>query len=193
VTDSTTALNPFHVHDPQSAPEASRAILEQARQSYGFIPNLLGVLSGSPVALEAYTTLSEILEGGTLSAAERQVVLLTVSVANRCVYCVGAHSALAARAGVPQDAIDAIRAERPIDDARLGPLSAIARLLVEQRGWLGEAELETFTQAGFAPEQILEVVTALALETISNYTNHLAETPLDGAFAATSWTPPEEA
>lgn len=186
-----TVSHRFDVQSRETAPEASRPILENARRSYGFVPHLLGVLANSPVALRAYTTLGEILEDGTLTPAERQVVFLTVSVVNRCRYCVGAHTALAESAGVPEDVVEALREERPLPDVRLAALSTVARRLVERRGWLGEDEVYAFLDAGFDEAQLLEVITALAMKTLSNYTNHLAETPLDLAFRKTAWTPPE--
>ncbi|HVS16139.1 MAG TPA: carboxymuconolactone decarboxylase family protein [Thermoanaerobaculia bacterium] len=185
-----TAIQTFQVHTEETAPEAARPILEGARRSFGFVPNLLGVLANSPVALEAYTTLSQILERGTLSPAERQVVLLTVSVVNRCDYCVGAHTVIAVASGAPGEVIRAIREERAIAEPRLAALSTVARRLVERRGWLPEQEVQEFYDAGFEPGQLLEVVTALAMKTLSNFTNHLAETPLDGAFAEAAWTAP---
>lgn len=100
-----------------------------------------------------------------------------------------AHTVLAAASGAPRDVVDAIRAERPVADSRLGALSVLARLLVEQRGWLGEEEVADFVDAGFETSQILEVVAAVALKTISNYANHLADTPLDPEFRAAGWTP----
>jgi alkylhydroperoxidase family enzyme len=75
-------------------------------------------------------------------------------------------------------------------DGRLGALSTVARRLVESRGWLEEDEVAAFVNAGFDEAQLLEVITALALKTLSNYTNHVAETPLDAPFRKTAWTPP---
>jgi AhpD family alkylhydroperoxidase len=118
------------------------------------------------------------------------VVLLTISVVNRCRYCVGAHTALARRAGVVEDVVEAIREERPVPDARLAALSTVARQLVERRGWLDEDEVSRFLEAGFDPAQLLEVITALAMKTLSNYTNHLAQTPLDAPFRKTAWEAP---
>jgi uncharacterized peroxidase-related enzyme len=187
-----TPVHRFELHDAETAPEASRPILGEAARKYGFVPNLLRVLANSPVALRAYATLGGILDDGTLTPAERQVVLLTISVVNRCRYCVGAHSALARRAGVAEDVVEAIREERPLPDARLAALSTVARRLVAQRGWLDEGAVQGFLDSGFDPAQLLEVITALAMKTLSNYTNHLAETPLDVAFRETAWTPREE-
>jgi hypothetical protein len=48
--------------------------------------------------------------------------------------------------------------------------------------------------SGTAPEaaryqshHVLEVLVGVAMKTLSNYTNHLAATPLDSAFAGRAW------
>jgi uncharacterized peroxidase-related enzyme len=187
---SSETVIQFDVHSTETAPEPSRATLESARRAFGFVPNLLGVLANSPVALRAYTSLAEILEEGSLTPAERQVVLLSTSVANRCQYCVAAHSALAIGADVPPDVVEAIRDGRTVPAGRLGALSTLARRLVESRGWLEEHEVTAFVNAGFEEAQLLEVITALAMKTLSNYTNHLAQTPLDAPFRKTAWEAP---
>jgi hypothetical protein len=45
----------FKLHDQESAPEASKPLLEQAEKKYGFALNLFGVMAESPAALKAYT------------------------------------------------------------------------------------------------------------------------------------------
>ena len=45
-----------------------------------------------------------------------------------------------------------------------------------------------FQTVGYSKAQILEVFLSLSFKTLSNYVNHLAETPLDDAFAARAWT-----
>ena len=59
----------FSIHTEQTAPEASRAILEGAKAKYGFLPNLLGGLAESPAALEAYVTLSGIFDKSSFTPA----------------------------------------------------------------------------------------------------------------------------
>ena len=36
----------------------------------------------------------------------------------------------------------------------------------------------------------LEILVGVMLKTLSNYTNHLAHTPLDAVFAPNAWHPP---
>ena len=185
-------MSEFQVHTKQSAPEQSREIMEGAEKKYGFLPNLLGVLAESPVALEAYTSLSAMLEKGTLSAAERALVLLAVSRTNECHYCVAAHSGIALQSGLSEGTVEALREGEELDDPKLEALRRFTVSMVEERGFLDPEELRTFLDAGYTKEQALEVITAVAMKTVSNYTNHLAETPVDEPFAEHTWDPEAE-
>lgn len=177
----------YPVHTIETAPEAAKATLTAAQKGYGFIPNLLGVMSSAPALVEAYTTLAKIFESTSLTPSERQTVLLTTSYENDCSYCVAAHSAIAAMQKVPQDVIGAIRDGAPIADGKLEALRRFTRAVVVSRGWPTEAELHAFFHAGYGEQQVLEVVLGVGLKTLSNYTNHVAEAPLDAGFSAVAW------
>jgi AhpD family alkylhydroperoxidase len=148
----------------------------------GFVPNLLGVMAEAPPLLEAYLTLTGILEKTSLTPAERQLVLLTVSRTNDCHYCIPAHIFLAEKAGLAPEAIAAIRDGRTIGDPRLEALRRLTEGLVQGRGRVAPEEVGAFLAAGFSRAQVLEVVLGVGLKTLSNYTNHLAETPIDAPF-----------
>lgn len=177
----------FPLHDVESAPEAARPALERAEVAYGFIPNLLRVLAEAPAALEAYTTLNGLLEETSFTPAERQILLLSVSAENGCEYCVPAHSGLARRAGVPEEVVEAIRDGRPAPDHRLQALRRFAQVVVRERGHAPEAEIDAFRDAGFSRANLLEVLLGVAMKTLSNYTNHMAGTPVDEPFEALAW------
>lgn len=178
----------YAVHTVETAPDAARQMLAAAQNAYGFLPNLLAVMAESPALVKAYTTLSKIFEETSLSPAERQVVLLTTSFENECGYRVAAHSAIAGMQKVPQDAIEAIRRGAPIAHKKLEALHRFTGALVASRGWPSEQDVTAFLAAGYTKAQILEVVLGVGLKTLSNYTNHVAETPLDAAFQPLAWT-----
>lgn len=171
--------------------EPARDSLERAQRAFGFVPNLVGVLANAPIAARAYLALSEIFGTGTLSEIERQVVLLTVSVAHGCEYCVAAHSTVARGVRMPPAVLRALRTDEPLPEARLEALRRTTAALVARRGWLTDDERTRFTAAGYTEGQLLEVIVGVALKTLSNYTNHLASTPVDAAFAADTWRPVE--
>ena len=172
----------FTVHTLDTAPEQSRDILARAALQFGFIPNLYAVMAEAPVLLKSYRRLSELLEGGRLSAAERQIVYLAVSQANLCHYCLAAHGALAAATGLSEPVVAAVREGRRVDTPKFEALRRVTAALVEKRGWLSEDDLSSFFGAGYGRDHLLEVIAGVGLKTMSNYTNHLAHTPVDEAF-----------
>lgn len=177
----------FSIHTPDTAPEDSRSKLEKGKQRYGFVPNLWGALAEAPTALDAYVALGELFDRTSLTRTERQVVLLAISAANGCTYCVGAHSAIADMQKVPGDVVDALREQRSISEPKLEALRTFTTTLVEKRGWASEQDVQAFLDAGFHRQQVLEVILGLSYKTLSNYTNHLVDTPLDEPFQGRAW------
>lgn len=177
-------LNPLTI---DNAPEQARPLLEKAKQKYGFVPNLLGVMAHAPATLEAYMTLSGLFDKTSLSPTERQVVLLAISAENECTYCVSAHTAIAQMQNVDADVVEAIRNGKPIKDNKLEALRRFAVEVVTTRGWPSDEAKAAFHDAGYSEAQVLEVILGVGMKTLSNYTNHAADTPLDGAFSDAAW------
>lgn len=182
-------MQDFTVHTIETAPDQSVALLEGAQKAFGFVPNLIGVLAESPAAAEAYLTLSQIFEKSSLSPAECQGAILAISRYNECDYCMAVHSVIASTQKVPAEVIQAIRNDQPIVDGKLEALRTFATTVVDKRGWVSDDDVAAFLSAGFTHAQILEIILAASLKTLSNYANHVAETPLDDAFASRAWQP----
>lgn len=179
------------IFDDTNAPAEAKSTLKSVKAKYGFIPNLMGELAASPAALDGYVSLSTIFGQTGLTPVEQQVVLLTTSYENNCDYCMAAHSTLALNIGLDRDALLAIREGREIEgEPRLEALRRFTLAVVRQRGLVETSEIETLMDAGFTRANILDVITGVSLKTLSNYTNHLAETPVDDAFAAMAWSKP---
>jgi len=182
-------MSNFNVHTKETAQTESAELLANAEKSFGFIPNLLAVFAESPAALKAYLTIGKIFDESSFSATERQLVILAASRFNECRYCVAAHSVAAIMQKVPADVVDAIRLDQPIADSRLEALWTFTTAVVEKRGWVSEDDTAAFLTAGYTKAQILEVILGISFKTLSNYTNHIADTPLDDAFAPKAWAP----
>lgn len=181
----------FPIHTKETAPEASRTTLEATAKKYGFVPNLYGVLAGSPAAVQAYAGINKALEQSALSPVEQQVVALTVSATNDCAYCVGAHSTVAQMVRMPEDILLALREQRPISDGKLDTLRTLVMSILHHRGWVPENDLEQFVAAGYTQRHVLDALTIVSLKTLSNYVNHIAHTPLDPQFASQAWSAKE--
>lgn len=177
----------FTIHDENSAPQDVAPALAQAKQNFGFVPNLHGVFAESPQAFNAYHALSEQFQNTSLPAKAQHVVWLAASRQNSCHYCMAAHSALAQQAGLDTEAIEALRNDKPLPDESLEAVRRFTQTVITHQGFVPMEETEAFLAAGFSQRQILDIVLGVAMKTLSNYTNHFADTPVDDAFQAHAW------
>lgn len=184
---------PFKILSIENAPEGSKAILEGYKKKLGFVPNLMGIMASSPPVIEGYVALNQLFEKTSLTPTERQVVLLEISAANGCGYCVAAHTVIAKMQAVPDAVVAALRDGETIADAKLQALRAFARAVVETRGYPAEDAKKAFLAAGYGQTQVMEVILGAAMKTLSNYVNHAAQTPLDEAFEPARWSQPQRA
>lgn len=175
------------VHTPETAPEGAKKALEGIKGKMGFVPNIMGVFSGSPQTLEAYQTLQGLLGKTSFTPTEQQVVVMTASYENDCSYCMAAHTSIAKSQGVDDSVIKTVRNGESYDDPKLQALADFTKAVVQQRGNVSDDQVKQFKDAGYGEQQILEVILGVAMKTISNYTNHIAETPVDEAFEENKW------
>jgi AhpD family alkylhydroperoxidase len=189
---STTA-NAFIVHTLDSAPAASKPHLEATAKAWGFVPTLHATLAESPIALEGYNALFALVAKSTLTPVEQQVAYMTANVFHECEYCTAGHTFLSRKAGMDEAAVQALRNGEVITtNPKLEALRAFTLVVLRDRGVVGDAAVQAFLAAGYTKENVLEVVTIIATKVISNYTNHLAHTPLEGFMSdpALRWIAP---
>ena len=180
-------MTTFQLHDTQSAPSDAKPILEGSQKSMGMIPNLHAVLAEAPQTLKAYGTLHELFTNTSLNNDEITVVWQTINVEHECTYCVPAHTAIAKQMSVSDDISQALRDETPLPDEKLEALRTFTKQVIAKRGNVEKTDLAAFFKAGYGQQQVLEVILGLAQKTISNYVNHIAETPVDEPFQALAW------
>tara|TARA_R110000744_G_scaffold20336_5_gene53392 strand:+ start:9381 stop:9938 length:558 start_codon:yes stop_codon:yes gene_type:complete len=174
-------------HTIESAPEASKALLEKSVSAYGMLPNLHGVLAGAPNLLDAYQILHELFLNTSFDAEELTVVWQGINVEHGCNYCVPAHTAIAHSMKVDADLIQALRDEQPMPTAKLQALLDTTLIIVRNRGHISAEELANFYAAGYGEQQLLEIILGLSQKVISNYTNHIAGTVVDKPFSKFPW------
>lgn len=181
----------YTVHTLDTAPVASRGVMAQFVDAWGFLPHLGGAMAESPAAIELlWVGYGALTSKATLTGAEQQLVSIAVSRENQCAYCVAAHSTLAQTSGLDAAALQAVRNGTPVPQPRLEALRLTVVALVQKRGWLTAAEQHRFTSAGYTPAQLLEVVGWVAVKTLTNYVNHVAATPVDSQWQGQTWTAP---
>lgn len=170
-----TRIAPLNLND---ASPAVAETLTGVKAKIGMLPNLFTTLAHSPGALNGYLALSGALAESLLDARQREIVALAVGQANECGYCLAAHTAIGKGAGLTADAIAAARLGQGLNPADAA-LAGFARVLTITRGNATDADYRTFLAGGFTPAQALDVVALVALNTLTNYTNHLAGTVVD--------------
>ena len=92
--------------------------------------------------------------------------------------------------GVPNDVVESVRAGDLVANARLQALHAFTRVVVKRRGWAADDDVQAFLDAGYTKRHVLEVILGVGLKTLSNFTNHVAATPLDARFKNFAWSRP---
>ncbi len=181
-------MTEFPLHDLETAPEASTPLLEASRKAFGRLPGLHRVMAESPQALEAYQLLHRLFTETDFDAEELTVVWQTINVEHECHYCVPAHTGIAKRMKVSDDISNALRDETPLPSARLEALRTFTLQMLRQRGNVKDEQVQAFFDAGYGHRAVLDIILGLAQKTISNYTNHVAKTPVDEPMQAFAWT-----
>ena len=159
-----------------SAPVA--ATLDAIKAKIGVVPNLFATFANAPAALNGYLAFSEALTHGRLTPAQRESLALAIGQANRCQYCLSAHTLLGKGAGLSPVAIREARdghADDPVTDA----LVKLAVKIVQQRGVLNDEDLAEARSAGVDDGLIVEVIAHVALNTLTNYMNNIVATDID--------------
>ena len=119
---------------------------------------------------------------------ELTVIWQTINVENKCLYCVPAHTGVAKMMNVDDAITDALREGKELPNNKLQALHETTLVLLRDRGRPDKEDLAAFYQAGYENCQLLEIVLGISQKVMSNYINHLADTPLDKAFEAFTWS-----
>lgn len=180
-------MTTFKIHNLETAPEESKPMLENSLKSFGMIPGLHGVLAESPEILEAYNMLHQQFVNSSFNNDELTVVWQTINVEHNCHYCVPAHTGIANMMQVDPAITEALRNETEMPTEKLQALHEFTLLMVRKRGEVSQEDLATFYAAGYNQRNVLDIILGLSQKVISNYTNHIADTPVDAGFKKFAW------
>jgi alkylhydroperoxidase family enzyme len=184
----TEIMTTLKVHNIETAPRKSKELLEESQKDYGMIPGLHGVLAESPGLFEAYKTIHELFVNSSFNNEELTVVWQTINVEHACHYCVPAHTAIAKMMKVDDAITEALRNEAPLKNPKLEALRTMTLSILRNRGHVTQNELNTFYATGYKERHVLDIILGLSQKIISNYTNHIANTPVDEAFKTFAWS-----
>jgi uncharacterized peroxidase-related enzyme len=162
----------------QSLP-AAQPLLAAVEQQLGVVPNLMKLVGNSPAALEGYLSLSGALGKGTLGAKTAERIALAVAEFNQCAYCLSAHTYLGLHVAKLDEAEIAANRNGVSGDAKADAALRFAMKVVRNRGHVADVDVTTVKAAGFNDAQVIEIVLHVALNTLTNYVNEVAQTEID--------------
>ncbi|MEI7552015.1 MAG: carboxymuconolactone decarboxylase family protein [Verrucomicrobiota bacterium] len=169
--------------DPVTATGKTAELFTAVKSKLGLVPNLMRTFGHSPAALEAYLGFKATLGTGVLPAKVREQIALTVAEINSCDYCLAAHSIVGKGTGLTSDGIAAARRAEATDQ-KIDGLLKFAAVVVESRGRVSDDALAAVREAGISDAEIIETVAHVALNILTNYTNHVTQPVIDFPRAA---------
>ena len=90
-------ISRYPVPELKDLPEDLRRRILEVQEKAGFVPNVFLALAHRPAEWRAFMAYHDALllkETGSLSKGEREMIIVTTSAANQCLYCVVAHGAI---------------------------------------------------------------------------------------------------
>lgn len=163
----------------EQTPAATLPFLDAVNRQLGVVPNLMKLVGNSPAALEGYLSLNGALGKGTIGAKTSERIALAIAELNGCSYCLSAHTYLGTNlAKLDAGELEANR-QGTSNDPKAAAAVRFATQVVTTRGHVSDADLDLVKTAGFTSAEIIEIVLLVALNTLTNYVNNVAETDID--------------
>ena len=160
-------------------PAATRPLLDAVGKQLGVVPNLMKVLGNSPAALGGYLDLNAALAKGALGAKTGERIALAIAEVNGCSYCLSAHTYLGRHVAKLDDAEMAANRNGGSGDPKADAAVRFAANVARERGHVTDAAVRAVKDAGYTDAQVMEIVVHVALNTLTNYVNVVAQTEID--------------
>jgi uncharacterized peroxidase-related enzyme len=162
----------------ESTDAAVTAVLDDMKARMGKAPNAMATLAQSSAAFNGYHALKKALMRGRLTSRQREIVALVTAQANACQYCLSGHTQAAAAVGL--NATDILNARTGKSDNKLNnAIANFAMKVIQHRGLVDDADLVVAREAGVDDSLMVEIIANVALNTLTNYNNRLADTEID--------------
>ncbi len=168
----------INIVTPESANAEQKALYAAIQSQLGMVPNFLKVFANSPAALKAFLGLHGIAGEGSLDPQTRERIALALAQQNSCVYCLSAQTPNRPKAGMNSAEIEANRAGTS-QDAKAAVAVRFARSLVAHTGDITTAELLEMREAGYSESDIVEVITHVGMNILTNLLGKAGRVDID--------------
>jgi uncharacterized peroxidase-related enzyme len=166
-------ISRFPVPDIAALPDDLRARILDVQAKAGFVPNVFLAFSHRPEEARAFFAWHDALllkDSGTLTKAEREMIIVATSAANDCLYCVVAHGALLrvyAKQPLLADQVATNYLKADITPRQRAMLD-FALKVCKDSGALVGADFEALRAHGFSDEDVWDIGAITALFGLSN-------------------------
>ena len=168
-------INPIAV---DTASEAVRPTLEMVENKLGRVPNMYRVMANSPAVLSAYVSYNGALSKGSIDNELAELIALATAEFNTCSYCLSAHTVLGKKAGLSDTQIIESRCYTAENQKQKTALTFVKKLL-DNPSKLKSVDIDPLREVGFTDGEILEIVSNVVRNMLTNYINIVAETSVD--------------
>ena len=167
-----TEASRFGVPELAELPDDIREVIEDSRSKLGFIPNVFLAYAKRPEHFRAFLHYHDLLMKGPsgLSRAEREAIVVVVSAANDCLYCVVAHGAALRILGKDAIVADQIAANWRTADLspRLHEILSFAVRVNEPGFSADERDIAELRAAGLSEHDVWDIAAVAAFFGFSN-------------------------
>ena len=166
----------------QEANDDVKSMYAELEKKMGRVPNIFQNMGNSAAVLKGFLGLNEAAENTSLPAPLREEIALTVGEANHCCYSLAAHTAIAQQQGVAEADVPLAR-QAISKDPKTQAILKFAKLVVDQRGSVTDADVNALKAAGVSDQELVEIVLVITENMFANYFNHITDPKIDFPLA----------
>lgn len=170
------------MHTLDSAPSASRPLLQSSIDGFGWIPWQSAFMAESPALLSSYQFAHDAFSACSLNEEERAIVWITTGTINQCAYTVQAHNWIAHYKGVSSEILNLLAHQPEALPGKLAALYLFTRQVVLAQGQIPKKAVEEILAAGYSQQNMLDVVLGVSQKTMSTLLNSIAHTQIEPQF-----------
>lgn len=181
-------ISRFPVPDLVDLPEDIRNIIVAVQDKAGFVPNVFLTLAHRPAEFRAFFAYHDalMLKGtGTLTKADREMIVTATSARNQCLYCVIAHGALLrvySKNPLLADQVAVNHLKADITPRQTAMLDFAIKVCLDSQA-ITDADHDALRVHGFDDEDIWDIAAITAFFGLSNrMANAISMRPNDEFF-----------
>ncbi len=169
---SDQPISRYPVPEIKDLPEDLKEMILGVQEKAGFVPNVFLALAHRPDELRAFFAYHDaiMLRESNLTKAEKEMIIVTTSSDNNCLYCVVAHGAILriyAKNALISDQLATNHNKADITPRQKAMLD-FALLVSNDAGSIGDEDYEFMSEHGFSEEDLWDIGAITAFFGLSN-------------------------